>query len=217
MGGGIEHLGLILAFSLGLGPVQAAETVWIANFSSENLAQWDVKSFVGQTQYQLMTLDNTPVLQATSRRSASGLGKKIRVDLNKTPYLHWSWRVENRYPGLNEQSKAGDDYPARVYVVVDGGLAFWKTKALNYVWSSNQAIGSHWPNAFTRNAQMLAVRGKTDPLQHWVTEKQDIKADFKRLFGQEIQAIDGVAIMTDSDNASGQATSYYGNIYFSDQ
>lgn len=49
------------------------------------------------------------------------------------PFLqeNWSWRVEKPHSDLDERSKQGDDYAARVYIVVDGGLMFWKTIALN--------------------------------------------------------------------------------------
>lgn len=215
-----SRLTLFVLFAASLckaGLSTTTEIHWVADFSQENLAQWEIKAFQGQTRYEIVLQDKHLVLKAMTHNSASGLGKKIRVDLDKTPYLHWSWRVDQTYPGLNEQLKAGDDYPARIYVIVEGGLAFWQTKALNYVWSSSQEAGSHWPNAFTSKAQMFAVRGKNAPLGQWLTETREVKTDFKQLFGENIRYIDGVAIMSDSDNAHGQAMSYYGNIYFSDQ
>jgi len=110
------------------------------------------------------------VLIANSMSTASGIGKKIRVDLNKTPYMNWSWRVDNKLEGLDERTKAGDDYAARLYVVKSGGPLIWKTKALNYVWSSNQSKEAIWKNAFQpKNAVMLAVRGNADQSGQWVT------------------------------------------------
>jgi hypothetical protein len=118
--------------------------------------------------------------------------------------------------GLNEQSKVGDDYAARVYVVVKGGLAFWQTRAINYVWAGNTQKDSVWANAFAGDhAMMLALRGPEAPLNIWQTEKRDIRADFKQLLGQNIQSIDAVAIMTDTDNSGGQVSAAYGDIWFS--
>jgi hypothetical protein len=39
--------------------------------------------------------------------------------------------------------------------------------------------------------------------------------DFKALLGKDIRQIDGVAIMTDSDNSGLSARALYGDIYFS--
>lgn len=187
----------------------------IGDFSSGSLEHWESKEFKGQTNYQLTKLDDITVLKAQSTHSASGLFKKQRIDLRKTPVLNWRWRTENRLGNLNEQSKSGDDYAARVYVVVSGGLAFWRTKAINYVWASTSPKGKIWPNAFAGDhAMMIALRSSGDETGSWYTEKRNILADLKQFFGDGIDSIDAVAIMTDTDNARGSATAYYGDIYF---
>lgn len=192
--------------------------VSIGEFSKKQLSGWEPKVFKGKTHYQLVTEGNLTVLKATSNNAASGLGRRIKVDLTKTPFLNWSWRVDNKLGPLNEQSKAGDDYAARVYVILDGGLLPWRTKAMNYVWSSNSPRGKSWGNAFLpRNAKMLAVRGSQDKVGGWVREKRNVMADFKNIFGLNIKRIDGVAIMTDTDNSKGSASAAYGDIFFSAQ
>ncbi|MDH5377441.1 MAG: DUF3047 domain-containing protein [Gammaproteobacteria bacterium] len=197
-------------------PAWAGEqVVSFAEFSKSNLQGWEPHEFDGKTRYQIVSLDNRTVLMASSEAAASGLVKKQRVDLNKTPFLNWSWRVENTLSPINEKSKKGDDYPARLYIIVSGGLFFWKTKALNYVWASEQKTGSVWPNAYTSNAQMLAVESGGDRAGKWVHEKRNVKADLKKLFGEDIQYIDALALMSDTDNSKKTAISYYGDIFFS--
>lgn len=193
------------------------EKLVIGNFSSGSIDQWESKEFKGQTSYQLIKLDGITVLKAESTRSASGLFKKQRIDLQKTPVLNWRWRTENRLGTINEQSKSGDDYAARVYVVVSGGLAFWRTQAINYVWASTSPKGKIWPNAFAGDhAMMIALRSTGDETGRWYTEKRNILADLKQFVGKDIDTIDAVAIMTDTDNAKGTATAYYGDIYFTE-
>ncbi len=190
------------------------DRVSISNFN-QNLKGWEQKSFAGNTDYQISEENGQKVLLADSTASASGIGKKIKVDLNKTPYINWSWRVDNTLDGLDETTKAGDDYVARLYVVKSGGPLIWKTKALNYVWSSNQDKEDVWNNAFQpKNAIMLAVRGSEDKPGQWVTEKRNVLEDFKKTFGKDIDQIDAVAIMTDTDNSQREASAAYGEIYF---
>lgn len=213
-----RFIGALLLFILGVVAmsVNAAETrITVANFSAGDLQHWEEKQFSGRTQYRIVQLDSTKALQAHSQGTASGLFRSQRIDLTKTPYLNWRWRVDNILQGINETTQGGDDYPARVYVVFSGGLFFWNTRALSYVWSSHQPKGSAWPNAYTANAYMVAQR--TGPQQNgqWLDEKRDIRADFRRYFGQDIATLDAVAIMTDTDNSGQQASAYYGNIYFS--
>ena len=195
---------------------QAAVKISIGDFSSGSLQDWETQSFKGETQYRLVEQDGVKVLRADSSAGASGLFKKQRIDLTQTPFLNWRWRIENRLGELNEQSKSGDDYAARLYVVIDGGLAFWRKKALNYVWASTSPKGKIWPNAFAgEHVMMIALRSSSDGAATWYDEKRNILEDLRKQFGEDIRFIDAVAIMTDTDNAGGRATAYYGDIFFS--
>jgi len=208
-----------LCFFIGLIPVLAGEQpigkFVVGSFSSGSLTSWKTKEFKGQTQYQITKIDGINALKADSNAAASGLFFEQRIDLQKTPIMNWRWRIENRLGDIDEQNKPGDDFAARVYVVVSGGLIFWNTKAINYVWASTSPKDKVWPNPFAGDhAMMVAVRSSADKTGTWATEKRDIRADFKRLTGEDIAYIDAVAIMTDTDNAKGKATAYYGDIYF---
>lgn len=177
------------------------------------LEGWTSKVFKGNTLYQSTILDGMAAIKAEARASASGLFREIEIDLHKTPILNWRWHIERTFTANDERSKPGDDYPARVYVVISGGAFFWRTKALNYVWSSHQPVGAQWPNAFTRNAQMLAVTSGAP--QGWVSVKRNVRDDLKHVFGQDFDTLNAVAIMTDADNTGQAATAYYGEVYFS--
>jgi len=211
-----RSIALLLLLTLAADIAQGADTIRIGDFSSGSLKAWETQAFKGQTRYRLVEQEGIKVLQADSAASASGLFRKQRVDLTKTPFLNWRWRIENRLGQLNEQSKPGDDYAARVYVVIDGGLAFWRKKALNYVWASTSPKGKIWPNAFAgENVMMIALRSSGDGTAAWHHEKRNILDDLRKQFGEAIDHIDAVAIMTDTDNAGGRATAYYGDIFFS--
>jgi hypothetical protein len=207
------RLGVVLLAVSALA-LSADETVSIGRFSAGDLKDWQSKSFQGETQYSLAEQDGRRALLADSRGTASARYREIRVDLNRTPWLNWSWRVDRVLSGVDERTKAGDDYPARVYVVVSGGAAFWKTRSLVYVWSSNQPVGASWHNAFTSNARVIAPRSGTQDAGRWVSEKRDIRADFRQVFGEDIDHIDAVALMTDSDNSGQNAMAWYGDIFF---
>jgi hypothetical protein len=195
---------------------QGADSIRIGDFSSGSLQGWRTQAFKGETQYRLVEQDGVTVLRANSSAAASGLFRKQRIDLTKTPFLNWRWRIENGLGRLNEQSKPGDDYAARVYVVIDGGLAFWRKKALNYVWASSSPKGKIWPNAFAgEQVMMIALRSSGDRPAVWYEEKRNIREDLREQFGEDIPSIDAVAIMTDTDNAGGRATAFYGDIFFS--
>lgn len=194
----------------------SADELTVGDFSSSNLESWREKSFLGKTDYSLVKLQDAFVLRAESRSSASGLFRKIKVDLNKYPYLNWRWRIEQRLTTSNERVKSGDDYAARIYVIIDGGLLPWRTKAVNYVWANRAEKHDIWPSAFAgKNSMMVALRNNQDPTATWFDEKRNVLEDSKEMLGKDITAIDGIAIMTDTDNNQDFTTAYYGDIYFS--
>ncbi|WLE95396.1 MAG: DUF3047 domain-containing protein [Candidatus Electrothrix communis] len=193
-----------------------AETLQISDFSAASLEGWETKKFTSLTSYQLSKVEEKQVLLAESQNSASALIRKVQIDIEKYPFLNWTWRIENRLVTENEKNKSGDDYAVRLYVVIDGGIFIWKTKAVNYVWANQSSKGEVWENAFAgKNAMMIALRNRQDKLSTWYTEKRNIHEDLKRLFGTDFHFIDAIAIMTDTDNSHGQAKAYYGDIYFS--
>lgn len=189
----------------------------VGDFSNNNLADWHEKSFAGKTSYQLTSVDNSLRLCADSQKSASGLFKTIDVNLSKTPWLNWSWKIDNVIDGVNERQKNGDDYPARVYVIFKTGPFPWQLQTINYVFSNSQSLESRWPNAFTSRAQMIAVRsGKSDTGQWW-QEKRNVAADYRQLFGRKLRHVSSVAIMSDTDNSRSSAKACYGDIYFTNE
>ena len=189
----------------------------IAEFSQQDLSGWENHVFDGITQYTLDSDGEKSILTAHSFRAASGLIKKIEIDLAKTPYLNWRWKVNHALYDVNELEKNGDDYAARIYIVIDGGILFWRTLALNYVWASKQKANEIWENAFISNVKMIAVQSGDTHKKQWRNEKRNVREDLQKAFGRDFRFIDAVAIMTDTDNSQQKATAYYGDIYFSEQ
>tara|TARA_B100001971_G_C18255972_1_gene582135 strand:+ start:2626 stop:3207 length:582 start_codon:yes stop_codon:yes gene_type:complete len=189
--------------------------VTIGNFEAGDLTGWKEKQFKGKTTYALGQVDGKRALMAKSSASASGLYKLVDIALDKTPYLNWSWRVNNTLRGLDELTKAGDDYPARVYVIFQNGGMFRRSRFLTYVWSSDQPINSSWQSAYTRHSIVIAVQSKNTNVGQWVIQKRNIRDDYRRYFSEDARFANGIALMTDTDNSKQSAIAYYGNIFLS--
>jgi hypothetical protein len=177
---------------------------------------WEEVRFKGNTQYQASEESSgQSSLMAESSGTASALAKRITINLDETPYLHWRWRIAKILDKTDEQTKQGDDYPARIYVVKEGGWAPWRTRSMNYVWSSSQSEGSVWRSAYTDQSMMVAVNSGDAKAGQWQSARRNVRQDFKNYFGEDIRKIDVVAIMTDTDNTNSRATAWYTDIYFS--
>ncbi len=190
-------------------------TLPVGAASADGILAWQPEKFVGETRYALDPDAGRPAVRADSSASASGLVREIDVDLEATPVLRWSWKIGNLLEGVDETVRSGDDYPARVYVVFSDGR-WWDPRplSLSYVWSSTQARGSSWPNAYTDRVVMVALRDATDAVGTWVEERRNVRDDIRRLFGEEVRTLRAVAIMTDTDDSGQRATAWYGDIAF---
>lgn len=184
-------------------------------FDPARIAEWRNHSFKGQTTYRLVEIDGGKAVHAACSASASGLFLERSIDLRETPILEWSWRV-NDLPSKtsDERSRAGDDFVARVYVVMDGGLLPWRTRAINYVWANDSPQGSDWPNPYADQARMVAVRSGASGAGRWHTERRNIREDFQRYHGLDLESIDAIAVMTDCDDGGGVAEAWYGSLRF---
>jgi len=191
-----------------------AETFPVSQFSQNSLQGWNHKNFEGQTNYSFVLLDNKRLLKAVSHQSASGLIKKVNVDLTQTPLLQWQWRVQKEPDTQDETIKSGDDYPVRLYVVFSTGPFPWQKMSLTYVWSKKQAIGNIWQNAFSKNVRMLSLQKGSEKHNLWINEKRNISHDIQEIFHIKIRFIEAIALMTDSDNSNSSAIAYYGDIFF---
>ncbi len=195
-----------------------AEKINIFEFTNIELQSLEVRKVRGadnKTEYSLGSNKNGNYLRATADNAASGLGKKVKIDLNSTPFINITWKVEKDLNGINEKSKKGHDFAARVFVIKKTGATALSNRAINYVFSSNESIGEHWSSPYTKRSIDKVLSTTKDNLNKWVTVKANVKEDFKKLHQLDVRELDGVAIMADTDNSKNKSISYYQNIYFS--
>lgn len=215
------------------------ELVRVGNFSEQDSSQalpdrWAPISLAKgdtKTQYDLVNAGSTTVVRARSDGGAAGLATERRIDLTEYPILEWRWKVDSVVADGNARTEAGDDYPARIYVTFDyDDLGFGDrmklaalralgydeipARALNYIWANQVERGTVLENAFTDWVMMVAVRSGSRHVGEWHTERRNVLQDYRDAFGEDPPPVNGVALMTDTDNTNGEATAYYGDIVF---
>ncbi len=192
-----------------------AEKIVVFNFTEKEFKTLEVKKVKGVTTWNLGLNDNGNFIKAEAEGKGSGLGKEVKIDLLKTPFINITWKIEKDLSGITENSKKGHDYAARVFVIKKTGSTLLSNRAINYVFSSNNKVGENWSSPYTKKSIDYVLSTTIDNLNKWVTVKANVKEDFMKLHGIEVNDISGVAIMTDTDNSKLKAISYYQNIYFS--
>ena len=145
----------ILLFILFFLNISLAEIVNVFEFTEKELSELKVKKVRGadaNTIYSLGENENGKFIRSEANNAASGLGKEIKININKTPFLNITWKIEKDLKGIVENSKKGHDYAARVFVVKKTGATPLSNRAMNYVFSSNNDINTYHPSPFTKKS-----------------------------------------------------------------
>ncbi len=204
----------VLLFLLCFSTVNSKD-VNIFEFTEEEFKTLKVKKVKGETTWLLNYNENGNFIRSEALGVGSGLGKEVKINLNKTPYLNITWKVEKDLAGINESSKKGHDYAARVFVIKRTGSTMLSNRAICYVFSSNNNIGENWRSPYTKKSVDYILSTTKKSLNKWVTVKVNVKDHFKKFHKLDVTELTGIAIMTDTDNSKLKAIAYYQNIYFS--
>ncbi len=177
----------------------------------------------------LVADDGTSVLRITTDKTAGAVAHAAQ--LPATAQLQWRWKVDHSLPGSSLSHRNGDDFAARVYVFFDlprSELSWAQrtkldlashalgetlpTAALCYVWAGHEPVGSTAPSPFSSQIHTIVLQSGDALAGQWQTERRDVAADYRQAFGKAPPAITGVAVAADSDNSSGQATAWFGDL-----
>ena len=192
-----------------------AENVTVFNFTEDEFKTLKVKKVKGETTWYLGSNENGNFIKAEAEGKGSGLGKEVKIDLLKTPFINITWKVEKDLSGIDEKTKKGHDYAARVFVIKKTGSTMLSNRAINYVFSSNQNVDENWRSPYTKKSVDYVLSTTKENLDTWVTVKANVKDHFKKFHDLDVVDLTGVAIMMDTDNSKLKAISYFQNIYFS--
>lgn len=185
------------------------------------------------TRYTLVEDGGMTVLRADSESGASGLSRKLRVDPATLPWLRWRWKIGNLIETADLRSKAGDDFPVRIYVMFDyplEKLSFFERNKLRvaralfdpdlpaatlcYVWDGKAAAGTIASSAYTDRVKIIVVEAGSARVRQWVDMERNIARDFRAAFGEDAPPVSAIAVATDTDNTGTFATAFFGDISF---
>ena len=197
-----------------------SDEIQVFEFTAKELSNLEVRKVRGadnKTVYTVGSNENGNFLKAIADNAASGLGKEVKIDLNKTPFINITWKIEKDLVGIKEDTKKGHDFAARVFAVKKTGATPLSNRAINYVFSSNNDVGFNSPSPYTKKSIDNVLASTKENLNEWITVKANVKEDFKRFHNLDVNELDGLAVMSDTDNSKMRAIAYYQNIYFSEK
>lgn len=184
-----------------------------------------------RTAYTVVERDGRRVLQAVSDGGASGLRCDVDIDPQATPWLEWAWQVDRVEPGAAVAANDTDDSPARLMLAFDGDVSRLTLRdqmfqemvqavtgytvpfaTLIYVWDGQAPPESVFRNPRTDRARYLVVQCGGAGAGRWLGYRRNVVEDYRRVFGDEPGRIQGVGVMTDSDDLGTHSEAWYGDI-----
>lgn len=217
--------GGLLAVALSHIPARAvwAEEVVVANFlqTTQEVPQgWKLSVHEGEADLALVPDGDGQALKLRSRLSSFSLAKAVDIDLRKTPYLEWEWKVTELPKGGDVRRRATDDQAAQLIVLFAWGP--FRQEAIVYMWDSTAPEGTALqmpspPLYPFLNAQGVVVRSAEMQTGEWIAETRDVAADYRRLFGKEPGRVLGIGLQINSQHTRSQAEAYWRLVKFRPQ
>ncbi|NQE49605.1 DUF3047 domain-containing protein [Herbaspirillum rubrisubalbicans] len=183
------------------------------------------------TEYKLVDDHGRSVLHAYADRASSGLRHVVDIDINKKPWLSWSWKAAGLIPTADLTHRETDDSPVRIVLAFDGdhnklslmdSILFDTAKLLTghelpyatlmYVWDGQAPVDSVIANGRTGRIQMLVAESGPTHVGQWRSYQRNVAEDYERIFGEKPGRLIGVGVLTDTDNTGQKMQAWYGDI-----
>jgi hypothetical protein len=156
--------------------------------------------------YKVAEENDNRFLHARAVNQGVQVGLTWSFESSHYPFLSWRWRVEQLPTGADESVKRGNDSAAGVYVLFDSRVL---PRVIKYVWSSSLPVSTRLKSPHYRRARIIVLQSGPATDGAWYQETVNIYQDYKELFGGEPGKVEGIAVLTDSDNTQTQAEADY--------
>jgi hypothetical protein len=195
-----------------------------------DLSNWRALTFPKiekQTSYRIGREKEGTYLHALSNASASAILYKERINVYDFPKVKWRWKITTVYKSGEAGTKAGDDFPIRIYIMfpydpANAGLGerikyslvkklygkYPPHSSLNYIWANHGHSDRIITSPYTNRVKMIVLEAGTENAGTWVNETINILEDYKDAFGLPPPKTARIAVMNDSDNTLEQSVSY---------
>jgi hypothetical protein len=161
------------------------------------------------------------VLRGESRGTSGGVVTIAKhVDLARTPWLNFSWKVE-QHPNGTVANKNKSDQAMIIYVdfgKMAGAGPFAKRDTIAYLYDS-QALSESWHDDSTLQAKVWAKVLDTggDDLGKWKSHSVNVFADYRQQFGRNPPYPEAVSLYCNSNNSDSSSLGFCSALEFSGQ
>ena len=199
----------------------AAGPVVVEDWSSQQLgargipAGWQGQQW-GSPAYEFAIVEDggRKVLHLKSKDEGSTISRDVKgkIKLRDTPILEWTWKAVVLPKGGDSRKKETDDQVAQIFVAWERFPKLVRSRIIGYVWDSTAPVGTIAKSEKTGTVTYVVVRSGPADLGKWVTERRNLREDFRKIYGEEPDDPAAVSLSIDSNDTHSTAESYFGPI-----
>src|SRR3972149_47634 len=211
---------LVLGTLVGAVAIWAAEREQVLGFAPGGNGVpdgWELFVNVGEPDLALVQDGAGRALKLRTRASSFSLQRKVAIDLKRTPFVVWQWKVTELPQRGDFRQRATDDQAAQLYVVFSWEV--FRKEAIAYIWDSTAPevptprIPSPALYPFL-NLHVVVVRSGEAERGKWITETRNVAEDYRKLFAANPDKVQGVMIQINSQHTASRGESYWRSIRF---
>ena len=170
----------------------------------------------GRPAYDFATVvdEGRRALRLRSTNEHSTIAKEVKVALRATPVLRWDWKVVKMPAGADLREKSTSDATGHLFVVWPRIPAMLRSRFIGYVWDPALPPGTVLKSRKTGMVTFIVVRSGTDRLGHWVSDERSIVDDYRKVYGEEPENPQVIALSIDTNDTRSSAEALFGRIVF---
>ncbi len=178
---------------------------------------WKTQNW-GSPKYEFAIADNGGhrVLHLRSTGDSSTISRDVKgkVKLKQTPILEWTWKAMTLPKNGNACVKATDDEVLQIYVAWPRFPEAVRSRIIGYIWDTSAPVGTICKSEQTGTVTYVVVRSGTADLGQWLTERRNVREDFRRIYGEDPGDPGAISVSIDSNDTQSTSESYVGPIVF---
>lgn len=209
---------LAIVFSLNVNAKDEIQFLVLEDFEQSVLAGlpdgwvWKQKDNDKYKPYEIRVENDYRYLAAQDHGESVILGKKIKWDLQKYPFISFRWRVHQLPAGGDQRFSNTADSAAAIYIIYYKVLGLLP-RTIKYVWSSTQPVGAAFLREGIGRPWVVVAESSEDNLGEWRTYVFNARSAYRETFGKEPPryAI-GLALLSDANATKSRAVADYDDI-----
>jgi hypothetical protein len=153
-------------------------------------------------------------LHLRSHGDHSTIARRVSVDLGATPILEWSWKLLQLPERADLRRWETSDAAPHVFVVWRRRPELIRSRLIGYVWDPALPVGTVQKSQKTGTVTFIVVRSTTTSLGQWLTERRNVAADFRMVYGEDADSPSAIALSIDTNDTKSKSEGSIGEIVF---